>query len=112
LLILIATLLALVPAIAVLYPILRAPGSVRQPEGDESDNAELSLRLQENIAALRNIELERSLGNLDDDDYAWLRERYMTEAAVVLKALDLEAAEEASLLKEVGGASEGGPEGP
>ena len=64
-LILIATLLALVPAIAVLYPILRAPGSVPWLEGNESVNAELSHRWQENIAALRNIELERSLGNLE-----------------------------------------------
>ena len=42
------------------------------------------------VAGLHNTELEFSLGNLTKDDYNWLREQYMTEAAVVLKAMELE----------------------
>ena len=86
-LILIATLLALVPAIAVLYPIVRGAGPMSSRR-DGGDRPELERRWTEAVAALESFELERTLGNVDEDDYAWLRERYMTEAAVALKAIE------------------------
>ena len=85
-LILIATLLALVPAVAVLYPIVRGIGRESRPH-EGYDRPELERRWREALAALESFELERTLGNVDEDDYAWLRERYMVEAAVALKAI-------------------------
>ena len=86
-LILIAILLALVPAVAILYPILRGAEPDSRPS-DSADREDLARRWQEALAGLNNADLEHSLGNVDDEDYAWLRERYMTEAALALKAIE------------------------
>ena len=40
------------------------------------------------LASLKNTELDWATGNLTSDDYSWLRERYMKEAALVMKLIE------------------------
>ena len=97
-LVLIALLLALIPAVAILYPFVRrvtASGSVTD-EG--SAGSELARRWDAALEGLKSAELEHAIGNLEDADHSWLRGQYMTEAALVLKAMDLEEDQETSLL--------------
>ena len=100
-LVLIAFLLALVPAIAILYPILRGLGRNDVAEDEGSPQAELARRWDAALAGVRNTELERAIGNLAEEDYGWVKERYMTEAALVMKAMELEEAEEQELLSTI-----------
>ena len=50
------------------------------------------------LAGIRTAELERAVGSLTEEDYRWLRDRYMTDAAVVMKSMELEEREEAEML--------------
>ena len=93
-LVLIAVLLALIPAVAILYPFLRRPGQALPREDESSAYAELSRRWEAVVAGLKNTELEHAIGNLAEKDYRWLTEQYMADAAVVMKALDLEEQQE------------------
>lgn len=83
---LIATLLALSAAIIVLYPLL---GLTREtaleqsaPAAPLADAAE-----RERLArqALREVEFDYTLGNLETTDYEQLRDRYETRALAALK---------------------------
>ena len=96
-LILIALFLTLIPAVAILYPFLRGPGRADLREEENSPRAELSRRWDTALAGLRNTELERALGNLAEEDYEWLRDQYMTEAALVMKVMELEEGQEREL---------------
>ena len=89
-LILIAILLALIPAVAILYPILRGPRGGEPFEDESSAQAELQRRWDAALGGLKNAELERSIGTLAEEDYQWLRQQYMKEAALVMKAMELE----------------------
>ena len=100
-LILIAVLLALVPAIAILYPFVRRPHTAYMLDDGSLPQTELARRWEEALAGLRNAELELALGNLAEDDYRSLKEAYMTDAAIVMKAMDLEAQEESELLASI-----------
>ena len=88
-LVFIAILLALVPAVAILYPFVRRSRQAT-PQDESSPQAELERRWDSAVSGLQSAELERSIGNLSTDDYEALRDRYMTEAALVMKAMDLE----------------------
>jgi hypothetical protein len=100
-LVLIAVLLVLLPAAAIVYPFLRRPDGEAPPDDEASDSKELSRRWDAAIAGLRNTELEFSIGNLTENDYDWLKEQYMTEAALVLKTMELEEHEEQVLMDDV-----------
>ena len=100
-LVLIAVLLVLLPAAAIIYPFLRRADAEAPPDDEASDVNELSRRWDAAVAGLRNTELEFSIGNLTEDDYGWLKEQYMTEAALVLKAMELEEDQEEALLGDV-----------
>ena len=100
-LILIAVLLVLLPAAAILYPFLRRPDGEAPPDDEASDSKELSRRWDAAVAGLRNTELEFSIGNLTENDYDWLKEQYMTEAALVLKTMELEEHQEQELMEDV-----------
>lgn len=101
-LILIVILLAIIPAVAILYPFLSRGVAARYAAEDEtSAAAELSRRWDSAIAGLRNTDLEHAIGNLDDESYALLREQYVTEAALVMKAMDLEEQQEQALRDEM-----------
>jgi hypothetical protein len=91
-LVLIAILLALIPAVAILYPFIRRPHS---PVLDESSAySDLTRRWDAAVAGLKSAELEHSIGSLADDDYRWLREQYLAEAALIMRDLDLEEQQE------------------
>ena len=99
-LVIMAFVLALIPAVVIAYPFLRLAGrSVLSDE--DTQGAELTLRWETAIAGLRNTELEWAIGNLEDGDREWLRDRYMTDAALVLKEMELEEAEEEALMATV-----------
>ena len=51
------------------------------------------------LLVFRSAELERSIGALDEEDYGVLRTQYMSEAALVLKALEVEKSRENELLE-------------
>ena len=97
-LVLIAVLIALVPAAIVLYPLIRRAGRGEFDEDESSVSAELDRRWESAVAGLRAAELEASIGNLSEEDHRWLREQYTTEAALVMKAMDLEEQQEEELL--------------
>lgn len=99
--IVLALLLALIPAAAILYPLLRRLGRDEFAEDESSQAAEFARRWEAALEGLRNTELESAIGNLDDDDYRWLRRQYMVEAALVLKSMELEGAQEREFLEEV-----------
>ena len=100
-LVLIAVLLVLIPTIAILYPFLRRPDSWPVVADESSHHADLLRRWDVAIAGLKNAELERALGNLAEQDHSWLREQYMTEAALVIKAMELEEQQEQEMLSSV-----------
>ena len=98
-LVLIAVLLALIPAAAILYPFFtRRVFASRSAVDEGSVGSELARRWDSALEGLKSAELEHAIGNLEDADHSWLREQYMTEAALVLKAMHLEAEQERSLL--------------
>lgn len=97
-LVLIAVLLALIPAAAILYPFLRNPDTASVLADESSTQSELARRWEVAVAGLKNTELERAIGNLADEDYRLLREQYMTDAALVMKAMELEEQQEQELL--------------
>ena len=100
-LVLIALLLALIPAFAVLYPFLRRRSVSRGMVDEGSTEAELARRWDAALSGLKSAELEYAIGNLAETDYRSLREQYMTEAALVMKAMDLEQEQERDLLSSV-----------
>ena len=119
-LVLTALLLALLPAVAILYPILRRRAAAEPVDDEAGPRAELVRRWDSALAGLRNTELDRAVGNLSDEDYGWLREQYMTEAVVVMKALELDEGRQRTLLTRIeremrrsrtGPPPDGGPEG-
>ena len=100
-LVLIALLLALIPAVAVLYPFLRRRSISRAVVDEGSTEAELARRWDAALSGLKSAELEYAIGNLAEADYRSLREQYMTEAALVMKAMDLGLEQERDLLSSV-----------
>ena len=110
-LILAVIILTLVPTIAVIYPFLWGNSSGEILVDEPSPSEELRRRWESAVAGLRSTELEHALGNLPQADYEWLREEYMTEAALVMKALELEQQQEeemlASIQAEIGRVREG-----
>jgi hypothetical protein len=99
-LVLIAIVLSLIPAAAILYPFLRKSRDAL-PEHEYSTHSELSQRWDSALTGLKSTELEWAIGNLTEDDYRWLREQYMTDAARTLKAMDLEEQHEQEMLASI-----------
>ncbi len=92
--------LALIPALAIAYPFLTRAG--RPLLSDEDTTAsEVSARWEAAIAGLRTTELEWAVGNLAEEDREWLRERYMTDAALALREMEVGDAEERALMATV-----------
>lgn len=96
--ILMALLLALIPAIAVLYPFIKGNVANEWLDDESSPLADLERRWDSAIAGIKSAELEHSIGNLEQADYQWLREEYMLEAAMVMHSMELEEEQEAELL--------------
>ena len=96
--ILIAVVLALIPAVAVLYPFLRQRNEVWVFDDETSPHAELTRRWESMVTGLRNTELERALGTLTEEDFLLIRERYLDDAAMLMKSMDLEEQQESDIL--------------
>ena len=100
-LVLIAVLLALIPAAAILYPFVFKRGLSSVFRDETSTYSELTRRWEAAIAGLKSTELEHAIGNLTEDDYRDLREQYMLEAAAIMKSMELEDQQEEELLATV-----------
>lgn len=97
-LVLSAILLALLPTIAILYPLIRRSITKNAVEDESSPRAELERRWEISINGLKNTEQDRLLGNISDQDYAWLRKQYLDSASLVMKTLEDEESREQKLL--------------
>tara|TARA_B100001245_G_C22756597_1_gene366223 strand:+ start:210 stop:566 length:357 start_codon:yes stop_codon:yes gene_type:complete len=93
-LIFIVFILALIPALAILYPFLQSLGRHEIPQDESSRRADLDRRWDSALAGLKNADLDRSLGNLSDQDYQWIREQYINEASLIMKSIELEENQE------------------
>ncbi len=100
-LVLIAVLLALIPAAAILYPFVFKKGLSSVFRDETSTYSELTRRWEAAIAGLKSSELEHAIGNLTEEDYLDLREQYMLEAAAIMKSMELEDQQEEELLATV-----------
>jgi cytochrome c-type biogenesis protein CcmI len=80
----IAGLLGLAALVVVIYPLLGLERPL-QDGGLPAPVAELAERERLARTALREVEFDHSLGNLDDGDYQALRERYERRALAALK---------------------------
>ncbi len=100
-LVVIALILSLIPAAAVIYPFVRGVGRDEFADDESAPVADLMRRWDAAVASIRSTELENAIGNLDDADYRVVRRQLMTEAALVLKTMELEEAEEERLLANV-----------
>ncbi|HJO82862.1 MAG: hypothetical protein QGG34_05970 [SAR202 cluster bacterium] len=100
-LVVIALILSLIPAAAVIYPFVRGVGRDEFADDESAPVADLMRRWDAAVASIRSTELENAIGNLDDADYRVVRRRLMTEAALVLKTMELEEAEKERLLANV-----------
>ena len=100
-LVLIAIILALIPAIIIAYPFLRRGEQNEWLDDESSPLATLQRRWEAALDGIRSAELEHAIGNLSEEDYRWLRRQYMREAAVVMRAMELEHEEEEALLTQI-----------
>ena len=100
-LVFIAILIALLPAIAILWPFLAGSGRDEFEADESAPQADLMRRWDAAVAGLKSSELEHAIGNLAASDYRLIRRQLMTEAAVVLKTMELEEAEEEQMLTAV-----------
>ena len=100
-LIIIALILAVIPAVAVLCPFVMRGRSHEWLEDEGAPIAELERRWDAALAGLKNAELEFSIGNLENQDYLWIRQQYMREAAMVMRGMELEEDQEEELLARV-----------
>lgn len=64
-----------------------APGDEVETD-DEGVPAELEARKKAALQALRDIEFERSIGRLSDDDFKGLEKKYRDEARAAMRAID------------------------
>ena len=100
-LVLLAIILALIPAIIIAYPFLRRGESGEWIDDESSPAATLQRRWEAALDGIRSAELERAIGSLSEEDYRWLRRQYMREAAVVMRAMELEREEEDAMLTQI-----------
>ena len=100
--ILLTVLVALVPALAILYPFLHGDNGEAQFQDESSLHSELVRRWDAVVAGLKGTELEWGVGNLTNEDYTFLKEQYMLEAVSIMKAMELEQEQEQELLSQIG----------
>ena len=100
--VLLSLILSIFPFILIIFPLIRKY-SVSEfiPQDESSLFSDLERRWDSAIEGLRSTELERMVGNLHDQDYEWLKNIHLYEAALVLKALDLSEIEQNQLIDEV-----------
>jgi len=87
------TLIAIFAVMALSFGAIAWPFLGRRVNGDAARKPiapwdDLVSQRDTTYQALKELEFEYNLGNLSDDDYADLRERYRTQAAAILQRLD------------------------
>ena len=97
-LVLIAIILTVVPALIILYPLVKRVGSTELLKDESSLTAELNRRWDSVVAGLRTAELELSIGNLSEEDYRWIKNTYAKETAQIMEAMELQEEEEKELI--------------
>ena len=100
-LVLTAILLALIPAVAIAYPFLRGLGDDELPADDDTPETALELRWDAALSGLKSAELDWTIGRMAEEDYHRLRDLYMSEAALVMKAMELEEQQEREMLESI-----------
>ena len=97
-LVLIGILLAAVPAAFILWPFVVG---LRRDEFDYDEGApqaDLMRRWDAAVSGLANAELDHGLGNMTDSDYSTVRRQLMSEAASVMREMELTGDEEERML--------------
>lgn len=100
-LIAIAVVLVMIPTLAILWPFVIGVRRDEFAEDESAPMADLMRRWDSAVAGLNSAELDHAIGNLVDEDYRLVRQQLMTEAALVLKTMELEEAEERQMLSAV-----------
>ena len=81
--------LALLTFYYVIAPLLRKDAAeAERISAAVSEERDLESRREMLVAALKDVEDDRSTGKLDDDDYKQLKDELSSEAVTVMKELD------------------------
>lgn len=94
----IAIILTLVPALLILWPFVMGLRRDEFEYDEGAPQADLMRRWDAAVAGLTSTELDHSLGNLSDEDYQGLRTRLVTEAADLMREMELSEEEEEQML--------------
>ena len=97
-LVLVGVLLAIVPAVFILWPFVVG---LRRDEFDYDEGApqaDLMRRWDAAVSGLANAELDHGLGNMTDADHSTVRQQLMSEAAAVMREMELTSDEEDRML--------------
>ena len=77
---------------AVAWPFLagrwRAAGSAPDPEGADDQLPTNASALEDVYEAIRTLQMEHSLGRIDDDDFREQLDQYRRQAAEIMRDLD------------------------
>ena len=99
---LIAILLALIPAVLILWPFVAGLNRDEFEHDEGAPQADLMRRWDAAVASLASAELDRGLGNMSEDDYQGVRGQLMLEAAAVMRDMELGEDEEGRMLSALG----------
>ena len=94
----IAIILTLVPALMIVWPFILGPRRDEFEYDEGAPQADLMRRWDAAVAGLASAELDHSLGNLSNRDYSGLRTQLMTEAADLMREMELSEHEEEQML--------------
>ena len=97
-LVLIGILLALIPAAFILWPFLFGLHRDEFDYDEGAPQADLMRRWDAAIVGLANAELDHGLGNMTEGDYSTVRRQLMSEAAAVMRDMELTDEEEQRML--------------
>ena len=94
----IAIILTLVPALMIIWPFILGLRRDEFEYDEGAPQADLMRRWDAAVAGLASSELDHSLGNLSDHDYSGLRAQLMNEAADLMREMELSEDEEERML--------------
>ena len=97
----ITMILAVLPAAAILYPFFRKTNQYIWQDDEGSELSYLERRWEVASNGIRDAELEHSLGNIEENDYVWLRHEYMQEAMEVIQSMELEVEQENEMIRDI-----------
>lgn len=93
---LISAIIVLLVGGVIILPFLGARNLYMELDEEGSIQADLGYRWEGLVTSLQDVEADRSFGTLSNDDYQWLKQRYMAEAVTLLKAAEIEQQEQSS----------------